>query len=277
MRIRSFVTAGLAATVLFAVSACSDDSATSDSSAPSTSSSTQSEDEADAQAQAMSVATFQKAVERAQNKKEGRSGHMDASFDMKVAGQSANLTMSSDFASGDGPEDAVMDVSMDVAGQEMQMRLVDQVVYVKGPGMSMSPGKPWVSIDTDDPNNPLGSMFESAGPQSFTEYLSGGKDLKNLGSETIDGVETTHYELTVSTKDLLADNQQLATMAPQSVGMPKELTINVWLNSDQLPVQMKIPFGKVGSFEAHFSDYGKSVQVQAPPANLVSEMGAASL
>ena len=143
--------------------------------------------------------------------------------------------------------------------------------------MSMSSGKPWVSVDTDDPASPFGSMFESANPQSFTDYLEGAKSLEDLGSETVDGVETTHYQLTVSTKKLLAGNEQLSSMAPQAMGMPKKLKINVWLNADQLPVQMKLALAKLGSFETHFSDYGKQVEVQAPPAKLVSEMGAASL
>ena len=45
------------------------------------------------------------------------------------------------------------------------------------------------------------------------------------------------------------------------MGLPKKLRINVWLNADQLPVKMSCRSAKLGSFEAHFSEYGEPVQV----------------
>ena len=54
--------------------------------------------------------------------------------------QSMSMTMSGDFAGAVTPTTMVMDMSIDVAGQQMQMRVVDQSLYMKGPGMSASPG-----------------------------------------------------------------------------------------------------------------------------------------
>jgi hypothetical protein len=277
MRIRSLAAAGIATALLATLSACNNDSASKADDTTQETTSSAPADDSDAQAEALSAAAFKKAVERAQSQQEGRSGHMEATFDLTVAGQSATMNMSSDFATGDDPEDALLNAKIDAAGVQMEMRLVDEVLYIKSPGMSMSPGKPWVAADTNDPNNPLGSMADSAKPQSFTKFLADADNVKDLGTETVDGIETTHYELTVSTKKLMAGNKELSSLAPQATGMPKQLKINVWLNDDELPIQMKVPFGKMGTFEMHFSDYGKDVDVQAPPANQVSQMGAASL
>jgi hypothetical protein len=159
----------------------------------------------------------------------------------------------------------------------MQMKVVDQSLYMKGPGMGGSAAKPWVKVDLDDPNNPFGSLYETANPQSFTDYFAGAKSLKDLGTETVDGVETTHYAVTVSTKKMLAGNQQFQGMDPDTMGMPKQIKIDAWLNSDQLPVKLVVPFGGLGSFEAHFSKYGEPVNVQAPPAKLVSQYGTSTL
>jgi hypothetical protein len=35
---------------------------------------------------------------------------------------------------------------------------------------------------------------------------------------------------------------------------------------------MTVALGTVGSFEAHFSDYGAPVSIEAPPANEVSTL-----
>jgi len=202
---------------------------------------------------------------------------MEASFEMSSGGQSMSMTMSGDYAGSGDPDTMMMDMSIDVAGQQMQMKVVDKSLYMKGPGISASAAKPWVQVDLDDPNSPFASLFESADPQAFTDYFAGAQSLKNLGSETVDGVETTHYAVTVSTKKMLAGNKQFQGMDPTTMGFPKQIKINAWLNSDQLPIKMVVPFGGLGSFEAHFSKYGEPVDVQAPPANLVSQYGSSTL
>ena len=100
---------------------------------------------------------------------------------------------------------------------------------------------------------------------------------RTSGTETVDGVETTHYAVTVSTKKLLAGNEQFAGHGPRAtMGMPKQIKINAWLNSDQLPVKMIVPFGQMGSFEAHFSEYGEPVECRLRLPSSVSQFGAAA-
>jgi hypothetical protein len=280
-KLRRYATAGLAALILTSLSACGDDSSPAATSTGSPSSSTPesslSPDEAEAQAKALSAAKFQEAVAKAQSQKQGQSAHLEAIFEMSYGGQSMDMTMSGDYAGGADPDDAVMDMSINVSGQQMQLMVVDKSLYMKGPGLSASPGKPWVQVDLDDPNSPFASIYESANPRSFTEYFAGAKRLEDLGKETIDGVETTHYAVTVSTKKMLEGNKQFAGMNPSLLGFPKQIRINAWLNADQLPIKMVVPFGELGSFEAHFSKYGEPVHVVAPPAKLVSQYGVSSL
>ena len=273
-KLRKYATAGIAALTLMGVTACGDGGSSTfiskESSAPESAAPSQDAEE-------LSAAKFKDALDKAQNQEKGQSAHMEASVDISAGGQSMTMSMSGDYASGGDPADMVMDMSVEVAGQQMQMKVVDQSLYMKGPGMGGSAAKPWVQVDLDDPNNPFGSLYETANPQSFTDFFAGAQSLKDLGTETVDGVETTHYAVTVSTKKMLAGNKQFEGMDPDTMGLPKQIKINAWLNSDQLPVKIVVPFAGLGSFEAHFSEYGEPVQVQAPPAKLVSQYGTSTL
>ena len=277
MKFRRYAATALAALMLAGVSACADGPGTYTSAKdPSAGPETSAAPDGD-QAETPSAADFKDAIDEAQSKQKGQSAHIEASFDLSAGGQSMSMTMSGDYASGDDPEDSVMNMSIDVMGQKMQMRVVDESLYMKGPGMTASPAKPWAQVDLNDPNSPFAGIYGSADPQSFTQYFSGAKSLEELGTETVDGVETTHYVVTVSTKEMLAGNKQFSGMDPTTMGFPKQIKINAWLNSDQLPIKMVVPFGELGSFEAHLSKYGQPVHVVAPPANLVSQFGASSL
>ena len=71
---------------------------------------------------------------------------MEATFDMSVWRAVDGMAMSGDY-SGGGDPDAMMDMSIDVAGQQMQMRLVDQSFYMSArdehvPGQALGPGRP---------------------------------------------------------------------------------------------------------------------------------------
>ena len=55
-----------------------------------------------------------------------------------------------------------------------------------------------------------------------------------------------------------------------SLGLPKSLTSEVYVDDNNLPVEIKVDLAAAGAFEVHFSDYGKDVTIEAPPAGQVS-------
>ncbi|MBA2560961.1 MAG: LppX_LprAFG lipoprotein [Propionibacteriales bacterium] len=213
----------------------------------------------------LTKANFSQTVAAAQ--KEVESAHMVATIE--AAGSSGAI--SGDFTGFSDIASMSMDMQLKLAGKQIQMRLVDKTLYLSGAGISSDKSKPWVKIDLNDPNNPLASLMDTANPQSFTSYLQAVETLDDKGTETVDGVQAHHYVLTVDTAKALAANPALKGQDMSKLGLPAEITTDVWLNDDDLPVKMSVPLGKVASFEAHFSKYGEPVSVEAPPADQVGD------
>jgi len=195
------------------------------------------------------------------------SAHIEATIGS--SGQTGKMTADIDGL-GDG-DNLAMDLSLDIAGQQLKMILVDQAFYIQGAGISSDPAKPWVKIDIRDPNNPFAQLFDASNPANFTAYLEGVTGFKDKGIETADGVEARHYSVTVDTAKMLAANPAFKGQDVSSLGLPDEVTSEVYVNSDNLPVEISVTMGSAGSFEAHFSKYGEPVDVKAPPASQVSE------
>lgn len=281
--LRKLAAASVAAFMLAALTACNNDqSAVGDtpaSSSPATESdSTPPSDEpSDEPSQGsddeLSASNFQKEITDAQASV--GSYHMEGVFDLKAAGQKMQMNFSADMSGAGDPDSTEMAMKMDMMGQAVEFRLVDKAIYMTGAALGGNPKKPWIKIDADDPNSPFASLFETADPQQFTGMIDGAKGVKNLGAETVDGVKTTHYEVTVDTKKALAASGELGGMDPGSMGFPAKMKIGFWVNADHLPVQMEMPFGKLGSFEVHLSKFGEPVHIKAPPANQVTSSGAA--
>jgi hypothetical protein len=164
-----------------------------------------------------------------------------------------------------------MDMSAKLAGTSMRLLVVDNVLYVKSAALNSDPSKPWLKVSLGDTSNPLSKIFDSANPANFTAYLRGITKFRDEGLQTVDGVQTRHYSVTVDTAKMLAGNPVLKGQDMSSLGLPGQLTSDVYVNSDNLPVKMSVTMGSAASLEAHFSKYGEPVDIQAPPADQVSK------
>ncbi len=198
---------------------------------------------------------------------EAGSAHFEATIE--ASGQSGN--MSGDIDNLGDLENVAMDMSFDIGAEQLEIVVLDRALYVKGAGMSAAPGKPWIKVDVRDPNNPFSQLFEATNPANFTAYLEGVTRFKDMGIESVNGVETRHYSVTVDTDKMLAANPAFEGQDTSTLGLPDEVTTEVYVDSDNLPIKMSVGMGSAGTFEANFSKYGEPVDVEAPPANKVSE------
>jgi hypothetical protein len=212
----------------------------------------------------LSKDAFTSALTKAQAK--AGSAHIDAKI--KAAGQSGNL--SADVSGLADPSQVALDLSLAIAGQHLQLVMLDKVLYVKGAPLSAVPGKPWLKVNAGA-TNPLSKVFNSINPANYLAYLNGITTYRNRGLETVNGVRTRHYTVTVDTAKMLAGNPALSGQSLSSLGLPKALTSDVYVDSANRPVKLSVGLGSVASIEAHFSKYGQPVQISAPPANQVSE------
>lgn len=173
----------------------------------------------------------------------------------------------------------------------MEARLIGSAIYLKLPDQyaSQMGGKPWVKAD-------LSSLVGNGGLNSYdpTQILSllqsQTDSITRVGTETVDGQKTTHYNAVL---DLNKSNgspalKQLLTKLEPMLG-GSTLPIDVWIDSSGKLVQTKLtmilkapPAGAPSAENAAFpiresmterlSNYGIPVSVAAPPAGQVSPL-----
>ena len=246
----------IAAGLVFGLVGCSD------------SGSSESSDGSDAPSQAapaLTKANFASELTTAQA--DAGSAHIEATI--AAAGQTG--TMSGDV---DGLGDAgklALDMSLDLGGKQLQMVQVDKALYVKGVGLNSDPAKPWVKLDISDEHNPFSRVLDTVNPANFTAYFKEVTRFQDKGTATVNGEESHHYTVTVNAAKMLAANPAFKGQDVASLGLPDQITSDVYVNDDNLPVQISVAMGSVATFKANFSHYGDPVEIKAPPADQVSE------
>ncbi|WP_149180822.1 hypothetical protein [Streptomyces sp. TRM49041] len=116
-------------------------------------------------------------------------------------------------------------------------------------------------------------------PAKQLAMLLDSPNLKHIGPEKVDGVDTQHYKGSLTVEEMLAANKSLSVLdedeRKELVAKMKESGLKaydteVWVNEDGYPVKMDIgmetPEGTV-TVSAAYSDYGTKAAVQAPPAD----------
>ncbi|MFE0091864.1 hypothetical protein [Streptomyces sp. NPDC058991] len=214
------------------------------------------------------------------------------------AGMEGGGTMEMSGVQGWGP--GVMDVtvkgSMLTAGDpdapsEVRMVMVDQAMYVEMSAKQAAEmdGKRWMKMDfraaaeasgdkalQKQMTGSLENMNQD--PAQQLALLLGSPNIKHVGAEKVDGVETQHYKGTLTFQEMLDANKSLDVLSAeerkQLVDNVKKAGITgydteVWVNEDDYPakmvVGMKMPQGTM-TMTANYSDYGAAATVQAPPA-----------
>jgi len=221
---------------------------------------------------------FASAVSDAQSKAE--SAHMEMSVEsmgMEIEG-AGDISASE---SGD-PKDAQMSLTMEMPViDEMEMRLVDGFIYMK---MGSYTQDKFVEVDLSDPDNPLGTSLDDitkqADPNAMVEEMAGSMENfeKTDETEEFEGVEATKYVLTLDGKGMsgLIESQGSAT-GGSTADLPDEVEAYMWIDDDNLmhKMTMDIDEGSVPmSMEMTFTDWGKSVDIKAPPKGEITDSSA---
>ncbi|MEU5215519.1 hypothetical protein AB0G79_04875 [Streptomyces sp. NPDC020807] len=175
--------------------------------------------------------------------------------------------------------------------EQMRVVMLDQVMYIDmGTKLAAEmDGKRWMKLD-------LKAAGELAGDKGLQKQLTGGldnmnqdpaqqlallldsPDVKHVGSEKINGMETQHYKGTLTLEQMLKANETSKLLSKEDHA---ELTesmkkagfkgydTELWVNEDGYPARMDIDMtmaeGKM-KLTADYSDYGTKAAVQAPPA-----------
>ena len=190
-----------------------------------------------------------------------------------------------------------MDETTSLAGMgSIEVRIVDNTVYMQLPDSIRSmagTSTPWVKIDPNG-SGPISQLLsgslsqaqQNADPSKMLDQIKSAGTITSTRSEQLGGQAVTHYTITVDLKKLIdsgnlpaAEAQQLNQAA--QLGMKTE-TINVWTNSDNLPVKFATSVSLANpqssgqtiheDITANFTQWGQPVSVTAPPADQVSTL-----
>lgn len=174
---------------------------------------------------------------------------------------------------------------------EVQLVFADHVVYYRLPaGMGLlAGGKSWVRIDPEalgkasETNLDALAQGNQTDPGQYLRWLKAtGADVEEIGTESVRGVETTHYRASV---DL---DKVVETAAPEVRGATKawidrlkseldsdEVPIDVWVDGDGLVRRIQQDYelrGTKTEITLELYDFGVEVDAEAPPADDVVDL-----
>lgn len=199
------------------------------------------------------------------------------------AARQGDMTMAMDMPTTSMPLPGSLPGAVGIGAHRMVMQMVldGNTVYVKMPtGMlptQLPNGKPWLSMDLKQMAGAsgYGSLFgnQSYGnPGQYLDFLraASGGSVKDLGQETVDGVQTTHYQAQVDLAKLpdsvrAVERHAIAPLIAmlQSKGLSTQLPVDVWIDSSHHIRRLHITYdaslsGTSVAFEltGNISDYG---------------------
>lgn len=182
--------------------------------------------------------------------------------------------------------------SMSVGGKSMggmQQVLVGRTIYLKMPMLSQLGGatgaKPWFKISLDELGKKSGmnidqllQQSQQMDPVQNTKMLTASKDAREVGKETVDGVETTHYTGTYRIEDAVSklppESQEAFRKSMGTTGLDA-MSFDLWVDGRQLPRKMALKSKQTAqgamNLTMSYRDFGKPVQISAPPESEVTD------
>lgn len=218
-----------------------------------------------------------------------------STLNMQLSGTSAG-TMSGTFQEQSKPS-LLLDVNMStlkLAGQNlpggMQEILTSNDIYMKMSILSQELGKPWVVVPVSELQHGTGINFaqlmqqvESNDPLVQTQMFASAKDVKSLGTQTIDGVQTTHYTGTYSVaagiSKLPASMRSMVTKQLQSAGI-SQVRFNAWIDGQHQVRKVQVAEGggaETINITMQITGIGQQVNIAIPAKSDTATLPASAL
>ncbi|MGW5580273.1 hypothetical protein [Micromonospora chokoriensis] len=163
----------------------------------------------------------------------------------------------------------------DPKGASTVVRMIGGVVYVEIPAEDRADmnGKRWMKMDLSEAGKQagmnVGKQFEDIDPTKQVKTLLATEGTKVVGQETVNGAATVHYTVTVPVATHLQqmDAKLRAGVEQQMTKMGvKEIITDLWVDEQYQPRRAAMKMGPLGDLVMDYTDYGKAVTVEEPPA-----------
>ena len=219
-------------------------------------------------------------VKRAANRTVGTTEHIAMTGTMTAAGQPGSLKLSMSGDLGSFPLRGNFQLAMKAPGSNVKISEVfdGKTLYLHSPGERAPGGKAWMKVDLAALSKSahvdfLQSMSQS--PALALEQLKAAGKVSQVGAETIDGVQTTHFQIADIDVSKLAKGVMLANPNQVKFG-----AIDVWVGNDNGYVyREKVPLtvtigNQTGTMtmQVDLSHFGEAVHANVPSAKETVDM-----
>lgn len=211
-----------------------------------------------------------------------------SAFDTETGDSEFLMDMSSFMDSVEIEED---DPFADVAAgmfSEIAFRQVGDTAYVKFPFFTAMLGSEteWVSMPADE-GDAFASDFETfpTDPSEIVEnFDEEGASIEEVGTETVNGVEATHYRITLDPGAMDLSAEEEAELADSGILTTGVIPMDIWISEDGYMTRMVMVIDGTGidsasgdEFESmtmtyNVFDVNAGVVIEAPPADQVTPM-----
>jgi LppX_LprAFG lipoprotein len=180
---------------------------------------------------------------------------------------STGISAEGDVDYGADPVRAALTAKVSQLGGEVELRLVDNVLYLRLPMLS----EKFVEVDLDGAGSELGGMMTGPlDPTLLLGLLETSTSATYVGPEDVSGEQLDHYTVEVDPGALADQIPQAADLAQR---LPDPVAFDVWFDDAGLLRTMAVDTGDTaGVVEVGFADWGQDVSVEAPPSDQVTSM-----
>lgn len=192
----------------------------------------------------------------------------DVTMEMTAGGQEIEAVGEADYST--QPPSMRMEMSGMGGMGEMTMVMVDNVMYMRIAQMDDN----FIKLDLDDPANPMGDSFTGQlDPRAQVEIIEAGLvSATYVGEEDVEGEDLDRYTALVDAEAMF-DQMELDPAAAGA--LPEEVTYDLWFDDEGRFAQMVVDMGATaGEVLIRFENWGTDVEIEAPPASEVTDMGA---
>ncbi len=207
----------------------------------------------------------------------------DASFLMDMS----SLTDSVDLQELEGSEDPFAGMAASFLG-EIEFRKIGDRVYLKFPFFTAMFGAEtdWISMPAEE-GDQFTNSFETvpSHPNEVLEaYEGAAASVEDLGIETVNGVEATHYRISLNAEEMDLTAEERSELEASGLFATGIIPMDLWVSSEGFTVRMLLEIDGSGidappeeQFETmrmvyDMFDINQGVTIEPPPASEVTEM-----
>jgi hypothetical protein len=285
-RRRSFILLATAGLTAMSLAGCGSSSGTAHDGSPSASPSPKSSSASASahQAAANQASTSSELLDRI-NKAVTAKGSVVTS--LNSVSSAGKLTGQGPTRFGSSPAgDFALEVRTPASSDKIRAVYVDNAFYLQlGSSVPLPSGKSWLGLSQADVQGDnaaafgpiISSLNQLGNVQAGFAVLGAATTFTPGGQETVGGVPTVKYDVAIDVAKAAqssdpATAKQYQTLKNAGVST---LTYSVWVDGDDLPRKLSSSTDVGGSTTATtvtYSDWGKSVTIQAPPAEQVAHL-----